>query len=202
MTAKQTDGQMELHLHPDRRPLSPRALVVVVAVATFAVLATLTALYAVISKPSFLEQPLTVSVCHPADFSTELGDCPPGAEQVGGGSVVLSEAVFPVAGRVSLDHDKQVAYNIRVEWIPIAGGARFNAGVNVDVSYTNNQDPYGVIRQFAWTPPPAMVASFADAEPGDSLGRWRIIGTATPVRADRFAPYVWDSVETFDLIAG
>ncbi len=151
----------------------------------------------VVSEP--LRQPLMISACPPETF---LGsDCTTGAPDP---SVLAltDDLLIEVAGRVC--NEETVAYQVTVAWVAVDSDESFET-VDAPVTYDMGcQPPYGVGRSTfeGWRPPAGLLEFAADEPPGADLGRWRIVGTARPVRGDTYATYQWDSVKTFVLVKG
>lgn len=148
----------------------------------------------IIEERSANTQPLTITACAPEDFIEE--QCTAGPPTPG--TVVLDEdLVIEVAGRVQVDSDRPVSYElIEVAWEAVESEVRFPV-ISVPIEYEANRDePY----EIEWVAPPQLLALIENTPPGESLGRWRIVGKAIPASRD-LDVYVWDSVETFTMIA-
>jgi len=175
----------------------------VLAVALFAVAAVAAGLGATLAireaTAPTLRQPLLITACPPETFVGD--DCTTGAPAPA--VVELSEdLLLRVAGRVC--SEETVAYQVAVSWVSVDTDAVFDV-IDVPVTYDAGcNPPYGVPGSTfeGWRAPPQLVELAASAAPGDDLGRWRIVGTATPVRGDTYATYQWDSVKTFGLVKG
>lgn len=143
--------------------------------------------------------PLTISACAPADFAADEscdGDPPVDPDEL----ELTEDLRIPVAGRVVLDSDVDIAYMIEVAWESVGSEVRFPV-IDVPVTYEAHRDvSYGLEEPFAWAVPPQMLAMTEGVDAGESLGLWRIVGRATP-ELERYAVYSWDSVKTFELIA-
>ena len=146
-----------------------------------------------------LRQTLLVTACPPETFVGD--DCTTGAPDPA--EIVLTDnLVIPVAGRVC--NDETVSYDVTVRWVSVDTTTEFTS-IDVPVTYDQGcNPPYGVPDASfqGWSPPPEMLEAFAAEPAGTDLGRWRIVGTADPVRDDTYATYQWDSVKTFSLVKG
>ncbi|NNF68441.1 MAG: hypothetical protein HKN01_01605 [Acidimicrobiia bacterium] len=174
--------------------LSGFALGILALAAVFAIVIALGVLGA---KPP--KAAVTITACHPEEIDPEVGDCEVGSTVPDPDILIADETLaIPVAGRVTLDHDEGVPYQVTVAWESVEDSVRFPV-IDVPITWEPEEDPYEVV----WSLPDTLTA-FIDAsnpEPGESLGRWRIVGIAVPVDQDRFATHQWDSVRTFELVA-
>lgn len=148
-------------------------------------------------------QPITIEACAPEEFNGTR--CPEGYKapfQDEDAVFELTEDLtFEVAGRVVNDSNEDIAYEVTVSWVAVEDdGTRLADFPVIDVPVTweaGRNEPYTI----EWVPPQQLLATGAAAEPGTSLGRWRIVGDARPVDEDRYSRYVWTSVGTFELVA-
>lgn len=142
-----------------------------------------------------LEQPIRITSCAPAGFDGE--ECADGATVDPDTLVLTAELSIEAVGTVCAD--ETAAYDpVTVDWVSLESDARFRV-LEFPVTWDEGCTPYPVQ---TWVPPTQLLEMLDGVEPGTDLGRWRIVGTATPVRADKFSPYQWDSVDTFRLTAG
>lgn len=182
-----------------RRPAIPLMVISVLAVLVAILAAIGWARAFTAAQPR--EQPLLITACAPDDFAAD-GFCD-GDPPVDPGVLVLSPDLhIAVAGRTILTSDNDVAYSVRVSWVSVDSGAEIPVVGPVPVTYeAGRNEPYGLVSPFVWAVPPQLVALVDGVPSGESLGAWRIVGFADPVDRDRFAPYQWDSVKTFELVA-
>lgn len=141
-----------------------------------------------------LSSPLIIRSCSPEAFAEGLsclGDRPPSP-----GVVLYPHGAVTSAGRVILSSESPVSYELRVEWVNIDTGLRY-ARINTPIQYeAGRNEPY----ELTWDIPATMVLALGSQAPGADLGRWRIVGTATPF-SERYETFAWDVTETFDLVA-
>lgn len=147
------------------------------------------------------QSPLRITACLPEHF--EDGDCdgdPP--IQPSPPPLVLSDELgIDVAGRATLSWGSPVSYSsFEVAWESVESDRRY---LVVDDSLTFDAWQNSEY-EATMSPPPQMLADLLPpgTPEGTSLGRWRIVGRATPTRPRQFADYQWDGVEAFDLVAG
>lgn len=148
-----------------------------------------------------IEQPLTITACTPESYDTpaagERGpaqaDCEaPGART---GDTHPASQPITVAGQVCNDGLRPVAYEIVVGWQSVdVAGLRVNQ-INVPITYEPGCQP---AYEFDFTYPVELIGD--DVRPGESLGRWRIVGRATPADTTSFARYQWDVVKTIEIV--
>lgn len=168
---------------PRRTLLSFAALVLVAASMSAGAVAAL------FRQTQGLKQPVTITACTPDDFADGRCDAP-----VDPGVLTLSaDLAIPVSGQVCLE--ESAAYDVDVSWVHIDSDTEFSV-LSTPITWDEGcGDPYAI----EWVPPAQLLAS--ELEPGQDLGRWRIVGTARPVDPSRYATYSWDSVKTFELVA-
>jgi len=152
-------------------------------------------------------QPIRITACEPEVF--DIADrCPAGSfvDPDGLSSqeldvVVSDQTKIPVAGRVINDHDEAIAYSISVSWVSLDATPLGQPGSTYVVLATaitwepGPQEPYDI----EWSIPAEILERSSDLLPGQFLGRWRIVGTATPVLSDKYSSYQWDSAKTFTM---
>lgn len=148
------------------------------------------------ANPQLPGQPITITACATILF-IEDGSCD-GDPPVQPGELVLTpELEIPVSGRVMNAADEDIAYQVTVSWVALDSDARITI-LDVPVTWEGGRnEPYNI----SWSPPPQLLQLLDGAEPGSDLGRWRIVGVATPVNRARWDVYQWDSIKTFTLIA-
>lgn len=143
--------------------------------------------------PEPLEQPVTITACAPEVYDE---GCPPGSS-VDPDTLVLSEDLaISVTGDVCIT--ETAAYDVEVAWVAVESEARFLV-LDAPVTWKEGCVQYPTQD---WVPPAQLLALAEDLEPGADLGRWKVIGTAEPVRADKYSLYQWDSVSAFRLEVG
>lgn len=131
---------------------------------------------------------LEISACAPSDFGD--GSCV-GDPPVSPGVLTASpEARVPVAGRVRMIADRDVAFQVTVSWVAVESSAAFQV-IDVPVVYEAGRDePY----EIEWSIPPLLL-DLLPCEPT----RWRIVGRATPIDDPAVQSYTWDSAKTFTV---
>lgn len=146
-------------------------------------------------------QPVTVSACTPADW-VEDQRCDAAVDPDGPGApgvVMAAGDGIGVAGQVCVA-EPDIPYVVEVELVGLDNAVSYPLINPVPITWTSPcEPPYGADEPFEWVLPAEV---FDGASPGDDLGRWRIVGSAVPVDGDNVAPYQWDSVKTFRIIAG
>lgn len=161
-----------------------------------------------ISAPRVL-QPLKITACTPDAFEQNGETCPAGSSvdpdlDVQRPLTLAEVETISVAGRVKQTSDDDVSYSVSVSWISIDAtrlgqpGSTFTALSTPLTWEANSDEPYLV----DWHVPQEIVDLAKTLPEGSTLGRWRIVGTAIPVRDDKYSTYQWDSVKTFELVAG
>lgn len=142
------------------------------------------------------DQLLEYSVCTAEDFADDQsceGD-PPVDPDV----LVLSEDLaIDVAGEVKFSGDEAVTYQVQVFWVNTTGGSRYTL---IDVEITYDPDHADSSYAIPWVAPNQLLAIAERQPPCTDLGRWRIVGRASPIDNLSVSPYNWDSVETFGLV--
>lgn len=202
------DDKLEFpdHVKPQHMTAGSSLIVALVALAVLSGVAGGVAIASFIrDRTDGPQQPVTVEACDPADFNGERcadGALPPLSQR--GTVLTLTEDLeIPVAGRVLNEADTDIAYEVTVSWVAVDVneelGAKFPL-IDVPVTWeAGRNEPY----ELAWGPPTQLLTLVdqADYEPGESLGRWRIVGEAIPINNVRWLPYLWTSVGTFELVA-
>lgn len=110
------------------------------------------------------------------------------------GQRMQSSRSVEVAGQVCIDHDEPVAYEVQVAWEALESSAR---AIVLETPLTWDPgcaEPYSFVYSF----PDFLVAN---AEQGESLGRWRLVGKAVPVDPARFSTYQWDATGSVEVMA-
>lgn len=181
-----------------------RRLATTVAVLALMITVSVITLWVTYNAPRI--EGVTITACTPADYDKGFGTCPDGSKaKANHDPEVFSEDLeVEVKGDVFLNKKLDaVSYGVNVSWFQIGDGPLGPPGLNftvVDapVTWGLPRQPYEVV----WSPPAEMIEAVqaANLEPGTSLGRWKIVGTATPVRPNEIALYQWDSVGGFELI--
>ena len=147
-----------------------------------------------------LDQPLSITACDPATYDfpvgTERGPDQSDCVRVftGRGDTHLASDPIRVAGQVCLEGEDSVAYRVEVAFVPVLADQVRIIVLDVPITYDPGcQEPY----DFAFEFPSSF---FAELPSGESLGDWRVVGTARPLRSG-YEPYVWDATSTVELVA-
>ena len=99
-----------------------------------------------------------------------------------------------VAGQVCVDSDNTVSYNLEIQFISIESSARITV-LDFPAAYGPGCDqPFN----FDYFVPNTI---FGAAEPGASLGLWKIVGVAYPARPNQYDTYQWDVTSTVEVLA-
>lgn len=148
-----------------------------------------------------IEQPLVITACTLESYTTpaagqrgpKQADCD--APYNGPDDTHPASEPIAVAGQVCNDGDRPVSYEVVVGWQSVdVAGFRVNQ-INVPITYEPGcNPPY----RFEFVFPVELIGD--DVEPGGSLGRWRIVGLATPTDPAMFARYQWDVVKTVEIV--
>lgn len=145
------------------------------------------------------EQPLTITACTPSSYTTpaagQPGPSQPDCDHWFAAPNDQHPASQPVkvTGQVCLDTDQEVAYMVDVSWWSVSSeGGQINA-LSVPVTWQPGcNEPY----EFDYTFPVQVL----DSEPGQSLGKWKLVGKATPLLEGRWEPYQWDVTHAVEMI--
>ena len=100
-----------------------------------------------------------------------------------------------VVGQVCNNGDTPVAYQVEVAYESVSTPNLRLAVLSVPITYDPGcHAPY----EFPFDFP--CQSACQQIGPGESLGLWRIVGTATPVNTEKFLPYQWDATGTVEYI--
>lgn len=179
-----------------------RVVYLTVILATLIVLSVIAAFVFARNSPV---QPIEISACSTVEFETNNQVCedrsgvtPPDELQ----PFELNDSlVFDVSGNVRSEADVATSYSILVQWISTTGSPVTEPGESFVGLSTPITWPANVDRHYdaAWSPPGLLLEHAVGLPPGTDLGKWRIVGTATPVNTEDYVPFQWDSVRTFTL---
>lgn len=154
------------------------------------------------------KQPLTITACSPTEFETNDQRC---LDPGGVASprplqpfAAIGELEIEVAGRIVNDLDVSVTYSLIVSWVSINGSVVTQPGDSFTALQTPVTLPANTDRPYTaeWSIPLDLLELFEPLPPGTDLGRWRIVGTATPINnlIEDLVSVQWDSVRTFAMI--
>lgn len=152
-------------------------------------------------------QPIQITACTPESYDPPalIGDGPmaeqgpPQAEcerwfALPNDTWPVDEPI-PVTGQVCNSHDEPVAVLVSVAFESVSTVDVRLPVIEVPITYDPGcQAPYEFPYEFP------LNAITDAAEPGESFGQWRIVGTVEPVNPDKFLPYQWDATATVEFV--
>ena len=168
-----------------------------VAIWIASVMLALTGISGIFTSLRGREQPITITACTPESWTapaineqirqadcTRPGDAP--------NDSMDASLPIPVTGQVCNDSELAVAHDVTVAF---RGVDEMGAELRVlDVPVT--WEPGCRVYDFAFFFPAALIIG----EPGDSLGRWRLVGRAIPTLSDTYDQYQWDAMGTIEFL--
>jgi len=152
-------------------------------------------------------QPTRVTACEQADYDEETGcrfDAFVDPDRSGDPVLLTPDFNVAVVGDVIQEAPVDIAYEVEVFWValdptPISSpGERFVV-LSTPITWESDREAFYEVE---WEMPTRLFERALTVQPGTDLGRWRLVGSAVPVRSDIYDTYQWDSVKTFRMVQG